>query len=363
MADPNDPAIIRAAEDLGFVARNLRLAGHDTVAAVIDAVAAALVAGVDIDPAVVADAGPQPSDGPDHHADHAAWEDRQPTAPAAPVAPAPAVGNPGVPQELAGLTPDEIVTELGGNAAVFQLGGDDGHARLLAGPFGFGEPLGAPDPVDEEPFEPVTVTITFDPRPGVTDDVLRAALDMALRPIGTYRYQALDGAEGTAAIEVFAPGQLPLVPGAVAVAGVVNVDGEPTSVCAAIPDEDGNVADIDDAFAAADDVLAQIAATAELFGEAPPQARTAFTVAYHRDGAPLDDETLRPVLDMASRTLSRFGQLVPTSVTHADGCSLVEYSVLEAGGVSTAHLSAGTIGWGGTVEVPGVGRVTASIVS
>lgn len=325
MADPNDPAIAAAAEDLGYVARNLRSAGHDPIAAAIDAVAAALLSGADINPDAVIT--------PD-------------------VTPLGVAGGE-IPQALDETTVAGLLAALGDNAATIQ--GGTGGAQLPAEALGYA--------AEAEEFEPVIVPITFDPRPGVDDATVRAALDGALELIGTYRYLVVNAAEGAATIEVFEPGELPLGPGTVPVAGAADIAGQVTNVCAAVPDSDGNVSDIDAAFAAANDVLDALTATAELCGEAPPEAPTAFRVSYRRDGGTLDDASLRPVLDYASRTLSRFGALVPTSITHGPEESLVDYAVLETGDVSTALLSTQLVGWGGTVAVPGVGRVTAAIVS
>lgn len=336
MPDQNNPALNAAVEDLGYVARNLRSAGLGDAAAIIDRAAAELTT------------GQAPS-----------------TEAAAPVSAAEAP----VDETPEGLVPVEELAPMP--------------------PTGFNPPpMPAPGPptpaamidalVDEDgdEFEPVTVVISFDPCPDATIEDVRAALDGALEHsalntdtgeqvtlIGTFRYLNVDPAAGVANVEVTEPGPLPLVEGSVPFAGVATIAGRAVTVTAAVADENGELATIDDAFAAADEFLTELGQTAELLDAELPPAPAAFKVRYTRvDGRPLDDESIRPVLDFASTTLSRFGNLAPVSVTHRADGTVVEYGVVIAGQVSTQHLAIGSIGWGGTADIAGVGAVTAELL-
>src|SRR5690606_29427960 len=118
---------------------------------------------------------------------------------------------------------------------------------------------------------------------------------------------------GTATVEVTPSGSVVLSPGSVATVGVTAIAGQVTNVYAVVPDEAGDVAQAEAFFASVDEHLQGARDAAAAWGEEGPQARPTFTVAYRGDDGPLSDEQVQPVLDLAARTLSRFGQLVPTS--------------------------------------------------
>ena len=200
-----------------------------------------------------------------------------------------------------------------------------------------------PEPARAPALEGPTALLTARIRPPVDAEAAVEVLDKVLSGAGV-EHRVLDVDSTTGTVEIEAAVDAPPAEGCVLIAGsfklgdavhevVVVTGGEPAPDLATALGADGAV----------------------------PGAPVAFRVVYSLDGGRLDDETILPVLDAASRTLSYFGELVPVTVVHLADHSVVDYAVLNPGPVSTARIAQGATGWGGTITVPGVGQVTATL--
>lgn len=229
---------------------------------------------------------------------------------------------------------------------------------------------------DEAPEYRLVVTYSLADGTVVDDTVLTQAMEAAaetLATCGELEVEATDAPQADRKVTYLVASEGEVSPGALldasaAIAGAVVVDAGIVAVTAVITADGSEVptGTVDDSIATLDRMAAERdAMEAEMAaeeGRAPEVVATphTFVALFTKDdGTALEGDQLASVLVVAEATLVKFGNLAVFGTEVTDEGTEVTYTILESGALSARHLSEGTAAWGGTLPIPGVGRVTA----